>query len=759
MRGQDSTWSGGLLMHVRSFALARHAHPVGLGVPPSAEPITGKSVHSRQDKQRHIFRCIKSILTCGENCVEGGLLERKSSQPVEDGQFLLQLRTDLSVHKTESTHAQRGEMDVNTDGAFKHWGAVVQQDGSTTFRVWAPACASLILELNEDGAARSVPMQPANDGFFQIDVAECADGTRYRFRLPNGNARPDPASRYQPEGVHGWSQVVDSRKHQWRDATWRGIPKQELIIYELHVGCFSQSGTYRGARDRLDELVDLGVTAIELMPIADSPGRWNWGYDGVNLFAPRHTFGTPDELRELIDAAHQRELAVLLDVVYNHFGPEGNYWGDFGPYLSARHSTPWGSAPNFDEEQSAIVRDFIIANALYWIEEFHFDGLRVDALHCMADDSDPHIVRELGDAVAGLRASAARELHLIAESNIYDSEVIRSVEHGGHGWDALWCDDFLHSMFAILRPGDHMSSRQYLPHADLDATLRRGFVFHGTVREQRRRLSLDETEGSPRVSIDSLVYAIQNHDFIGNHPQGRRLHQLSSADAQQAAAALLLLLPAIPMLFMGEEFASDSPFYFFVDFGDAHLREAVEQGRRAEHPQHDWTDVASPLSNEAFERSKVGTASTGSADMRDWYQSLIALRKQWQRDGILSHVTMKGNWNEPGHFAHVAYQDHDQPWFVIVRLHPFGEFPRRIRLAGDIDLLMSQSCEQAGTDWILGAHGVAIGRGRLPSPWIERDGFTRIVLLPAAGAGTSWSLTDRTACLSPRASFVRTGSE
>jgi len=597
----------------------------------------------------------------------------------------------------------------------RDWGAIRQTDGSTRFRVWAPGLQSLELEVDIDQKTRSFPMRESTDGFWEIVVADCGDGARYRYHLPTGAIRPDPASRFQPDGVHGWSHVVDLDTFQWHDAAWRGVAKRDLVIYELHIGCFTAAGTYLAAISRLNELVELGVTAIELMPLAQSPGRWNWGYDGVGLFAPHSRYGSPDELRRLIDAAHTRGLAVLLDVVYNHFGPEGNYWGEFGPYLSNKHSTPWGSPPNFDGDASQGVRNFFVANTTYWLDEFHFDGLRVDALHCMVDESDPHIVTQIGDAVAALKIDAKRELHLIAESNVYDPEVLQAVKAGGHGWDALWCDDCLQSVFAILWPGQHMSSRSYHPHADLDLTLRRGFVFQGTLRQQRRRLSLDETASSPRVSIGSLVYAIQNHDFVGNHPQGRRLHQLTSPAAQRAAAALLLLSPAIPMLFMGEEFASDSPFFFFVDFGDQHLREAVERGRQAEHPQHDWTDVESPLSTAAFERSKIGTASDGSQEMLDWYRRLIALRRQWKDSGHLRQETMSASWNEAGHFALLIYGDASDRRFVVIRLHAAGDVPRRIRLRNVDEMIAHAECDavedMGGSQWILGAHAVAVGRG------------------------------------------------
>jgi maltooligosyltrehalose trehalohydrolase len=603
--------------------------------------------------------------------------------------------------------------------AHRWWGAVVEPDGSTRFRVWAPALESLRLELQPvgDSQSRFEITHRVERGFFERRLDGCPDGTRYRYVMPNGNLRPDPASRFQPEGVHGWSQVSDARAYAWGDGAWRGVPKSDLVIYELHAGTFTEQGTWLGAIDRLDELIELGVTAIELMPIAESPGRWNWGYDGVDLFAPRRTFGTPEELRQLVDAAHQRGLAVLLDVVYNHLGPEGNYWAEFGPYLSTRHRTPWGDAPNFDEDGSDVVRAFIIANATYWIDEFHFDGLRVDAVHCMADERDPHIVTEIGDAIAAMRARSGRELHLIAESNVYDPQILQAVDSGGHGWDALWCDDFLHSVFAILRPGDHMSSRHYHPHVDLDATLQRGFVFQGTLRQARRRRTLEETSGEPPVALNSLVFAIQNHDFIGNHPQGQRLHQVASPAAQKAAAALLMLYPAIPMLFMGEEFACPNPFYFFVDFTDQHLRAAVEQGRRREYPQHDWNNVASPLAPEAFEHSRIGAAAKGDRQMYDWYRSLIALRKQWKSQRGLAQDALSAHWDEQGHFARLSYGEGEEARFVIVRLHSEDVLAPPLILSGVRKLLLHQNCEPQqsgeGIPWRLGDCGVAIGEGEV----------------------------------------------
>jgi maltooligosyltrehalose trehalohydrolase len=600
-------------------------------------------------------------------------------------------------------------------------GALLLGD-SARFRVWAPNCLSLELELEGDGAAQRLPMSRTADGFFEREVQPLKAGTRYRYRLPHANqprstARPDPVSRFQPEGVHGWSQVVDRHSFEWHDQQWQGIPKQQLVIYELHIGTFTDEGTYAAAVQRLGELVELGVTAVELMPIAESAGKWNWGYDGVHFFAPRHTYGTPDDLRRFVDAAHNHGLAVILDVVYNHFGPEGNYLAEFGPYVSQKHRTAWGGAPNFDSEDEAEarhIRNFFLANATYWIDEFHFDGLRVDAIHCMADDSRKHIVTEIGEAIDKMRAECGRELHLIAESNIHDPEMIGGLDSGGHGYDAQWCDDFLHSVFAVLRPGERMSHREYHPQ-DLHATLHRGYVFERGLTMPQRRVECEEHTPAPVADLQSLVFSIQNHDFIGNHPLAKRLHQLTAPATQRAAAALLLLYPAIPMLFMGEEFACDQPFHFFVDYTDAQLRTAVERGRRAEYPQHDWSAGASPLAASAFTASKLSPATAGDQVTLAWYRALIAIRKEWQELGLMQTHTMRAEWNANRGYASIAYHRDDESRFVIVRLSGGDGAecpPLRLEVHGEVTL--SQSCTPV-TDkrnlFMLEAQAVAIGSG------------------------------------------------
>ncbi|PQO28794.1 alpha-amylase family glycosyl hydrolase [Blastopirellula marina] len=588
------------------------------------------------------------------------------------------------------------------------FGPQFQDDGSVCFTVHALACDRLSLQI-EGEHAQEIPMNQTEPGLFMAHVNVPA-GTRYWYRVPDGNPRPDPASRFQPEGVHRPSELIDPRSYLWGDGAWKGIAKEAMVLYELHVGTFTQEGTYTAAIERLDELVELGVTAVELMPVAESAGRWNWGYDGTNFFAPRHTFGSPDELRQLIDAAHQKGLAMILDVVYNHFGAEGNYLHPFGGYVSPRHQTVWGDAPNLDSEDSAMMRDYIVANSRYWIEEFHFDGLRLDATHCIIDHSPRHIVGEIGDAFAEMQERLGRELHLIAESNIYDAQLLAPLDADGYGFDAVWCDDFLHAVAAELQPETHMSDRRYLAGEDIDTTLRRGYVFRGAIGVKRRRIPLSE-DATP-ADWRSLIFSIQNHDFVGNHPEGWRLHQVTSHEAQRAAAALMLVLPAMPMLFMGEEFATDSPFYFFADFGDMHLREAVEQGRRREHPQHDWSQVVSCLSPAAFRKSKIGSREQGSSETWKWYRDLLRLRKQWQAAGILTGDHLTAAWDQLWRTALVTYKTDTQAGFAVVRLHPQGEHPEPLTVSIDGKVHMQQGCQTTGDGrFVLGDYAVLVGEG------------------------------------------------
>lgn len=494
------------------------------------------------------------------------------------------------------------------------------------------------MELTIDGEkVRKALKKKDEAGFFTKVIKDCPPGTQYQYVLDNSLVRPDPASAYQPQGVHGVSQVVDHGAFGWTDEAWQGVAKRDLIIYELHVGTFTPGGTFSSAIERLSELVELGVTAVELMPVAQCSGRWNWGYDGVDLFAVQNTYGGPDGLKALVDACHGHGLAVLLDVVYNHLGPEGNYLGDFGPYLSHKHHSPWGECFNFDGDGAEHVRRYVVDNALSWLDDYHMDGLRLDATHYIQDDSQPHLLDELQQAFAKYQRAVGRTVHLIAETNVYDEDLLADTPHRS-AYDAVWSDCQMHSYYAIGTPQFQITDREYRAHDDLARSLSYGYVYAGaSYKQELRRRTANESGG---LQLHSLVVATQNHDAVGNHPAGKRLHQLSSKSFQKAAAALTLLYPAIPLLFMGEEFASDSRFPFFVDFESKKLRRAVNKGRRGMFSDELRKECVSPIAASTFEDSILPPAVDGDQEMLTWYRALIALRKQGIEEGWLAQEAL-----------------------------------------------------------------------------------------------------------------------
>jgi malto-oligosyltrehalose trehalohydrolase len=582
-------------------------------------------------------------------------------------------------------------------------GAVPSDEGVTTFSLWAPLATTVSVDV-VDGP-QGVRMQKHASGFHQVTVRGVGAGARYFYRVDGGPRRPDPASRFQPDGVHGASSVIDSR-FQWTDQDWRGPDPDKLVVYELHVGAFTDQGTFLSAIDRIAELVELGVTAIELMPVAASAGRWNWGYDGVALFAPMDAYGTPDDFRRFVDAAHAAGLSVFLDVVYNHLGPEGNYLHDFGPYLSSKHSTVWGDAPNFDcLDHGDGIRRFFLANAVYWLDEYHLDGLRIDAIHCMADDRDPHIAAEISDVVSEWSERVSRKAMLIAESNVYDPEMTVPRRDGGIGFDAMWCDDFLHSTFAVFRPGEQLCHRSYESATDLALTMKHGFVYEGTLRGERGRCIPDDS-----VNRHDLVYSIQNHDFIGNHPQGGRLHQITSHDAHRAAATLMMMTPSIPMLFMGEEFACENPFRFFVDFSDPRLREAVVQGRRREYPQHDWDAGILPTDPSAFTSAKIGSRDAGNPETLQLYRRLIELRKRYRESGLLVDTNLSFETDLANDLYRLCYANRSDTLTIAVRLSPESASPDVIDYPFTGRLLLdSRNCDFSTTPKLHRNHAVVFG--------------------------------------------------
>jgi maltooligosyltrehalose trehalohydrolase len=475
-------------------------------------------------------------------------------------------------------------MDTVAGGvAANHWqpsiGAWPDEHGGFRFRVWAPERRTTELLFSADGrTARRVALDRHDDGTFTTVLPGLGPGTRYAYLLDGSGPFPDPASRWQPEGVHGWSATVDPHRYRWSDDAWRGVSLGRTVFYELHVGAFSPEGTFAGARDRLSHLVDLGVTVIELMPVADFPGKRNWGYDGVSLFAPARCYGAPDDLRQLVDAAHDRDLAVVLDVVYNHFGPDGAYGFTFSPYYaSTRHVSPWGAAVNVDGEHSAHVRAFVIENALHWIHEYHLDGLRLDATHAIVDDSTTHVVAELASRVR--QSLPGRAILLIAEDDRNMADIVRPAATGGWGLDAVWADDF-HHIARRITAGDRDGYYQdYSDDArDLAATVRRGWFYVG---QPSRYLGRPRGSDPSGVPVERMVTCLQNHDQIGNRAFGERLHHQVEPWVFRALTAVLLCAPETPLLFMGQEWAASTPFLYFTDH-EPDLGRLVTDGRRNE---------------------------------------------------------------------------------------------------------------------------------------------------------------------------------
>jgi maltooligosyltrehalose trehalohydrolase len=508
-------------------------------------------------------------------------------------------------------------------------GAVPLASGGVRFAVWAPRCARVAVHVVAPGPARIAPLAPAGDGRFAGTLDGVGPGAHYFYRLDDHVDRPDPVSRSQPEGVHGPSAVVDPAAFPWTDGGWPGVPHRALRFYELHVGTFTPEGTFDAAIPHLAELADLGVTAVELMPVAEFPGGRNWGYDGVHLFAPQSTYGGPEGLRRLVDAAHRAGLAVYLDVVYNHLGPEGNYLREFGPYFSDRHRTPWGEAVNYDGEGAAGVRRHVVGNAVYWVREYHVDGLRLDAIHAIADDSPTHVLAELTGAVAAEGRRLGRAVHVVAESNRNERSIVLPPARGGLGFDGQWSDDFHHALRVTLtgaRGGYYDDFPGGLD--DLEVAVRDGFVYQGRYSTFRGRVL-----GTPAGDLpgEAFVVFAQNHDQVGNQATGDRLMTQVGLPAVKAAAALLLTAPYLPLLFMGEEYGETAPFAFFASFGDPALVEGVRAGRREEFARFQWTgpipDPHDPATFAAARLDRTRRERPPGSHVWAWYRALLAARR------------------------------------------------------------------------------------------------------------------------------------
>ncbi|HET9897778.1 MAG TPA: malto-oligosyltrehalose trehalohydrolase [Streptosporangiaceae bacterium] len=498
----------------------------------------------------------------------------------------------------------------------------------TEFRVWAPRPHQV--EVLVRGGR--LPMSPAGDGWWSCREDAAGPGSCYAYSLNGGPERPDPRAPFQPFGINGPSKLIDHESFGWSDAGWRGVPLPGSVIYECHIGTFSAEGTFAGAIRHLDHLVGLGVDLVEIMPVAEFSGMRGWGYDGVHLFAPHHAYGGPDGLKRLVDAAHARGLGVIIDVVYNHLGPAGNYLPEYGPYFTSRQATWWGEAVNFDGEDSGEVRRFVIDNALMWLRDYHADGLRIDAVHAIYDRSATHIMAELAAEVRALAAHLRRNLILIAESDQNDPRLVTGQAQGGYGLDASWADEWHHGLHAVLTGERDGYYSDFGSLRVLAKALRQAWVHDGSYSSYRRRVHGRSPAG---LSGSQFVVCTQNHDQVGNRAAGERLSGLVSLGRLKVAAVLLLTSPFVPMLFQGEEWGAASPFPYFTDHRDPELAKAVREGRKAEFAAFGWDpgDVPDPQDAATFEQAKLDWAEAraeGHAELLAWYRLVIGLRRRYQ---------------------------------------------------------------------------------------------------------------------------------
>jgi maltooligosyltrehalose trehalohydrolase len=500
---------------------------------------------------------------------------------------------------------------------------------SCDFRVWAPAAKTVTLRLTNENGSHDLPMQFVDNHSFALQ-AFARPGDKYFYIVDENKPVPDPVSRLLPEGVHGPTEIVDPENFAWSDSEWRGLPLSEYVIYELHIGTFTQEGTFDAAIAKLSYLKELGVTVIEIMPVAAFPGTRNWGYDGVSPYSVQASYGGPEGLKRLVDAAHKIGLAVMLDVVYNHLGNEGNYLRLFGPYFTDKHQTPWGEAINYDQPGSHGVRRYFAENALYWVREYHVDGLRLDAVQTIKDDSPTHILAEIKAGVAALAAELGRKVCVIAETDENDEKLVRPASRGGFGLDAIWSDDFHHAVHAFFTGERKGYYQDFGQPQQIARALQHGFVFQG----EPFRFWNGRPRGTSSASMPAMahVLCIQNHDQVGNRAKGERLTALFPRGARMLAAALLLLAPETPLLFMGQEYDEANPFQFFTDYGDPALQQAVREGRSQEFKDFDFAGdvVPDPQDPATFERSKLNwKLAEGENPILDWYKSLLALRRRY----------------------------------------------------------------------------------------------------------------------------------
>lgn len=566
-------------------------------------------------------------------------------------------------------------------------------------RVWAPRARQVELVFADTGERAS--LERGEHGSFELDHPGFVPGVRYGFSLDSGPLRPDPRSQLQPEGVHGPSELTDLHSFRWHDRGFRQAPLEQAIVYELHVGTFSPQGTFDGVIERLDHLTELGITHVELLPVAAFPGNRGWGYDGVALYAPHVAYGGPDGLRRLVDACHSRGLGVILDVVYNHLGPSGNYLGQFGPYFTNRYGTPWGDAVNYDGPGSDEVRRFVCDNALYWLRHFHIDGLRLDAVHAIFDQSATPVLEQLSSEVDALAKELDKPLVLVAESHLNDPRFVRARELGGLGLHSQWSDDFHHALRTVLTGEREGYYRDFGSVSQLAEALQHGFAYRGQYSEHRQH-----SYGRNPVGLSGRQFHVfcQNHDQVGNRALGDRLGHRVDAGQQRIAAGLTLLGPYVPMLFMGEEWGASTPFQYFTDHSEPELAEAVRNGRRREFAAFGWDPerIPDPQAESTFAASKLRweeLAGPAAAQLLDFYRHLIELRR--------NEPSLRTDDRES---VRVEFDEQDR-WLALLRgeitvVANFSEQFRQLpldRLALDGVSVKPLLCSGAGPD-VSGAH-------------------------------------------------------
>ncbi len=522
-------------------------------------------------------------------------------------------------------------MEQPLENTKRRCGAIVQSDGSVRWRVWAPKADRVDVVLINGDARTLYPMTREEQGFFSFVRDNVLNEQRYAYRLNGGPDYPDPASRWQPDGVNQPSAVLRTDQFTWSDESWRGVSREDLVFYELHVGTFTPEGIFDAIIPRLPALRDLGVTALEIMPVGQFSGTRNWGYDGVHPYAPQHSYGGPHGLQRLVNACHMHGLAVFLDVVYNHFGPEGSYLGEYGPYFTDHYRTPWGTAVNYDGRGSDAVREFILDNVRMWIEEYRFDGLRLDAVHAIYDLGVRHILQDTKDTADKAARERGRQVHIVAESNLNDVRLLLPPQRGGYGIDAQWSDDFHHLIHVALTGERQGYYEDYGAPEQFPRLLEKTFVLNGCYSAHRGRC-----HGGPDADLpgDRFVVCIQNHDQVGNRAAGERLGTLITPAAQRLAASLLLLAPHLPLLFMGEEYGEEHPFQFFCSFSDPKLIEDVRNGRRREFEAFHANGgaVPDPQAKTTFAASRLTwswESDQHKAGLRRLYQDLLRTRHEW----------------------------------------------------------------------------------------------------------------------------------